>query len=132
MAVIELRRRCGGRTGPGRKSDFRVFMTKKKADSQSGFALGVRVSESVLKKVRWLEGDNVTVDFDSSTDTFTMRRVTDDSGNALSGQGKDGRALTVRYVVDQENVSLFGVDPGKGCDCELVTVTGDAVLFKRN
>lgn len=131
MAVIQLRRRSGGRRGLGEMSEFRLYITRKKADSHGGLALGVRVSQSVLRKVRWLAGDLVTLDFDPSTDTFTMRRVTDESGNALSGLGKDGTSLTVRYAVEPEHVTLFGIDPSRGCDCDVVTVTGDAVLFKR-
>jgi hypothetical protein len=131
MAVIQLRRKSGGGRPAGEKSDVRVYVTSRRGKPQSGLNLGVRLSHTVLKRVRWLNGDSVTLGYDESSDTWTMRRVTDNSGNALSQQGKNGGDLTVRYAIEPDHVAQFGLDVHRGADCHVIDVIENAVLFKR-
>jgi len=91
------------------------------------------VSAAILKRVRWIAGDFVTLDYDDGTSTFTMRRVDDTDGNALSEKGGNkGGMLTVRYSIDANAVPQLGLECGHGYDCDLVAVSGDSVLFKRS
>lgn len=131
MAVIQLRRKAGGHRR-GEKSDVRIYVTSRKGKPQSGLNLGVRLSNDVLKRVRWLNGDSVTLDYDESTDAWTMRRVTDNSGNALSQQGKNGGDLTVRYAIEPHHVVQFGLDVHRSAECHVMDVIDNAMLFKRH
>ena len=131
MAVIELRRKSRGSRVAGEKSDIRVYVTGSRRKPSTRLNLGVRLSEAVLKRVRWLEGDSVTLDYDESSDIWTMRRVTDNSGNSLSQQGKSGPDLTVRYAIEPGHVSQFGLNLHTGADCDVIDVIENAVLFRR-
>lgn len=133
MAIIQLRRRSpGGRGTRGKRSDICVWASRKTDGKRERFCVGLRVELSVLKRLRWMDDDCVTIDFDSGSGVWYMRRVDDDSGNCLSQQGKNGEYLTVRFTVDKSQLSVFGIgEDMKGYACDIVDIGVDTVSFKR-
>jgi len=130
MAVISLVRRSHGRTG-GQASDLRVYATaeRNKAGLPCRYSVGIRVSESCMKRLRWIIGDRVTADFDDEAMTWTVRRVTEGHGNCLSGQGKSGGSGTVRFAIEESQMKQFGLKYGDGYDCEFVSEDSGAAVF---
>lgn len=129
MAVIELVRKCRGGRSPGIKSDLRVYATIEKRQ-QHRFSIGIRVSESVMKRLRWLVGDLVRASFDDGRREWSLRRVSDNTGNRLSGQGRKDGAGTVRFAVEKDDLAVFGLDGDSGYDCCLVSCDGDVAVFR--
>lgn len=131
MAVIELCRKSRGGRGVGPKSDLRVYATREHG-SKKRFSVGIRLSETVMRRLRWLVGDLVRASFDDTTATWTVKRVADKTGNSLSGQGRKDGAGTVRFAVDQGDLSVFGLTGDEGYDCSLVDADGDSATFMRS
>ena len=109
MAVIELVRKSrGGRVGSV-KSDLRVYCTKETvkpgSKSRARFSVGLRVSEATMKRLRWIMGDRVSASYDNEALTWSIRRVSDRKGNALSGQGKNRGSGTVRFAVAETQLA---------------------------
>lgn len=131
MAVIELCRKSRGGRAPGPKSDLRVYHTRERGPN-GRFSVGIRVSENVMRRLRWIVGDYVRAAFDDTSKTWSLRRVTDDTGNRLSGQGRKDGAGTVRFAVDEDALAVFGLNGDAGYDCTLVEGDGEAALFRRD
>jgi hypothetical protein len=133
MAVIELVRKSkGGRSG-GTKSDLRVYCTREKSRPGSKakvrYSVGLRLSCAVMKRLRWILGDRVSAAFDDEAMTWTLRRVSDRSGNALSGQGRNRGDGTVRFAVEESQLDRFALDIGGGYDAVLAADDGDSAVF---
>lgn len=128
MPVFELVRKSSSR-GPGPKSDLRVFATKE-SGSKGRSSVGIRVSEPAMKRLRWLVGDFVTASFDDASFTWTIRRVADERGNRLSGQGKKDGCGTVRFAVDESDLPSLSLSLGSGYDCVLVSCDGESAVFR--
>jgi hypothetical protein len=131
MAVIQLVRKSNGGRSTGSQSDLRVYATRETPSKRGAvrYSIGLRVSESTMKRLRWLVGDYVSADFDDEAKTWTVRRVADKKGNALSGQGKGGKSATVRFAVEQSQLAIFGLDVGEGYDSQLIDDDGDCAVF---
>ena len=131
MAVIDLCRRSRGGRPSGAKSDVRVYAAKEKG-SKKRFSIGVRLSDTVMRRLRWIVGDLVRASFDDTSMTWTLRRVADKTGNRLSGQGRKDGAGTVRFCVDASQLSALGLDGDEGYDCTLVNADGDSASFRKD
>lgn len=131
MAVIELMRKAKGGRPTGTKSDLRVYVTREKGrpGSAGRFSIGLRVSETCMKRLRWIIGDHVSASFDDEAVTWTLRRVADRKGNALSAQGKNRGAATVRFAVEESHMPTFGLEVGEGYDATLTSDEGDCAVF---
>lgn len=129
MAVIELVRKCRGGRAPGIKSDLRVYATREKRN-QHRISIGIRVSESVMKRLRWIVGDLVRASFDDAKREWSLRRVSDKTGNRLSGQGRTDGAGTVRFACDASDLSVFCLDGDEGYDCRFISCDGDVAVFR--
>lgn len=129
MAVIELCRKSKGGRAAGPKSDLRVYVTKETGGKQR-FSVGIRVSETVMKRLRWLVGDYVKASFDDATMVWTLVRVADESGNRLSGQGRKDGAGTVRFAVEDHHLTAFGLSEEPGYNAALFSADGDSASFK--
>ncbi len=134
MAVIELVRKSrGGRVGSV-KSDLRVYCTKETvkpgSKSRARFSVGLRVSEATMKRLRWIMGDRVSASYDNEALTWSIRRVSDRKGNALSGQGKNRGSGTVRFAVDETQLAAFGLELGCGYDADFISDDLDCAVFK--
>ena len=130
MAVIELCRKSRGGRAHGRKSDVRVYCTREKRKKPT-VAIGIRLNETVMRRLRWIVGDFVRASFDDSSMTWTLRRVADKTGNRLSGQGRGDGAGTVRFSVDGEDLTAFGLDGDEGYDCSLVASDSESATFRK-
>jgi hypothetical protein len=82
-----------------------------------------------MKRLRWIVGDHVSALFDDEAKTWTVRRVADRKGNALSGQGRTGGSGTVRFAVEEPQLAVFGLVGGEGYDANLVSDDGDCAVF---
>ncbi|MEY3203922.1 MAG: hypothetical protein RLZZ21_253 [Planctomycetota bacterium] len=129
MAVIELMRKSKGGRVACAQSDLRVYFTRETSKTRPRFSVGLRVSEQVMKRLRWIVGDHVSAAYDNEAKTWSIRRVADRKGNALSGQGKKGGSGTVRFAVDESQMEAFGIEVGDGYDAELVSDDGDLAVF---
>ncbi len=130
MAVISLVRKSHGRSASG-ASDLRVYATaeRKKSGEPSRYSIGLRVSEPCMKRLRWILGDHVSAEFDDEAMTWTLRRVSDEQGNCLSGQGKNGGSGTVRFAVDESQMRTFGLSLGEGYDASLASEDQGIAVF---
>lgn len=131
MAVIELCRKSRGGRAPGPKSDLRVYATQEKGRNGRS-CIGIRVHESVMKRMRWIVGDYVRASFDDSANTWSLRRVTDQTGNRLSDQGRKDGVGTVRFAVEEPELYVFGLESGSGYDCTLIECDGEVAVFRRD
>ena len=131
MAVIELARKTRGGHARGAKSDLRVYATRENSKKRGRWSLGIRVSEATMKRLRWILGDFVAASFNDETQSWTLCRVSDRTGNALSGQGKKTGSGTVRFAIDESHLGPFGLDSGEGYDCVLVSSDTEAAVFTR-
>ena len=131
MAVIELVRKAKGGRPTGTQSDLRVYATREtgRKGSPGRFSVGLRVSGATMKRLRWIVGDHVSALFDDEAKTWTVRRVADRKGNALSGQGRTGGSGTVRFAVEEPQLAVFGLVGGEGYDANLVSDDGDCAVF---
>lgn len=128
MAVIELTRRANGRQGSKTKSDLRVYGVSEKKGRMS---VGLRVSDSCMKRIGWSVGDRVTASFDDETHTWTIQKATDrKKGNALSGHSKGGGSGTVRFVIERMQFAPLRLNGTEGYDAYLVSFDADRATFK--
>jgi hypothetical protein len=102
---------------------------KNKTGEPIRYSVGLRVSESCMKRLRWIIGDHVAADFDNEAMTWTLRRVSDQQGNCLSGQGKNGGSGTVRFAVDESELQTLGLSLGQGYDGSLKSEDQGAAVF---
>lgn len=130
MAVISLMRKSHGRSA-GQASDLRVYATaeRDKSGAPSRYSIGLRVSEACMKRLRWILGDHVSAEFDDEAMTWTLRRVSDEQGNCLSGQGRNGGSGTVRFAVDESQMRAFGLRCGDGYDASLSSEDQGVAVF---
>jgi hypothetical protein len=132
MAIIELARK--GRTCRIGSSvaALRVYAVDDKHEvvhKKTRFQVALRVSSAAMRKLKWIAGDRVTALFDDENRTWTLTRVSDRNGNALSGKGKKTGTATVRFSVTRDQLSAFGLREGEGYDADLVSDEGDAGVF---
>jgi hypothetical protein len=127
MAGFVLGRKSHG-GGRGRDmSDLRVFAS---GESDGTFSIGLRVSESVMKRMRWLHGDSVVASFDDEGMVWTIRRVADSKkGNRLSNCGRTTSHGTVRFTAVEEWLAQAGLSAGDGYDCKLKSSDGESASF---
>ena len=129
MAVIELCRKSKGGRSNGPKSDLRVYTTRESGPSRR-FSIGLRINETVMRRLRWLVGDYVRASFDDSAMTWTIKRVADKTGNRLSGQGRNNGDGTVRFAIERSDMEAFGLTGDEGYDCSLLDADSDSATFK--
>lgn len=129
MGVITFNRMVRGGRKVGELSDMRVYVHEK-GDRRSYVAL--RISPKVMRLLRWKTGDQVTASYDTSSKQWTLRRVTDNSGNSLSSQGHKTGSGTVRFVTPASQFKSIGFDGGSGgYECALLRDDPDVAVFER-
>ena len=129
MGIIQLRRSARGGRRPGDQlTDVRVFAT---GSGAKRVAVGIRFGESLLARMRWIDGDKVTADFNEDLMEWTCARTNNNGeGNALSSGGKKSVSLTVRFTVRPQSLSSFGLETGSGYDCVVTSTTAEGVKFR--
>ena len=120
------RRTLGGRSVT--KSGLLVS----KGESESGDKhISFRLSEDVLSRLRWIEGDLVVAGIarnGNATGTCKMRRVPSprEGGCKLSGHGKQSvKSLVVRFTVDESEFNRVFCDNRSPYAGELLRVEDD-------
>jgi len=120
------RRTLGGRAG--RKSGLLVSGGESDGGDKH---ISFRLSEDVLSRLRWIEGDLVVAGVarnGSATGTCKMRRVPSpkEGGCKLSGHGRQSvKSLVVRFTVDEGEFSRVFCDGGSPYPGELLRVEDD-------
>lgn len=130
MAVIELARKSKGGVRMSDASDLRVYCTTESAKKGGRHSIGIRVRNSVMKRLRWMIGDKVVAKFDDERKTWTVERVTDGTGNALSSQGHNEGHGTVRFACDSLVADRCGLTNGGGYDCRMISSDEKRAVFE--
>ena len=129
MSVIEFQRRNPGGRRPGNNSDLLVYISQSQPDR--GKAVCLRVSSKTMHELRWIAGDYVVAAYDSDTRRWTVKRVSDDCGNKLSGKGTKGHGGTVRFSLLNVDTKQLGFVGDKGYSCMLVDADSKSAVFEK-
>lgn len=89
------------------------------SDGKNRKALAISVGTALMKSLRWVTGDRVTIDFDPTESTITLRRVLHNSttvcwmlSQIYSGKTRHGvvAAATVKISATPMLLQAFGMD----------------------
>lgn len=124
-----FKRRSNGGSGRHSAADLLVFVAARGSKGNTSF--GLRLSDKVLRELRWQAGDHVTSEYDPKTRRWKLRLSDEHEGNKLSGKGNGTCSANVRFSVEASDIENIGLKDRMSYECLLVDCDRESCVFER-
>ena len=126
---IVFKRKTNGRSGRHSAADLLVFVAAR--GSKGNISFGLRLSDKVLRELRWQAGDHVTSEYEPEKKRWKLRLANEYEGNKLSGKGNGTACANVRFSVDASELQSIGLKDRMSYECLLVDCDRESCVFER-
>ena len=118
----------GGAVGDPEECQLAKHRTGPKEQSKGYHTCAITLGSARMRRMRWVDGDRVQLQFDTETRMIRISRVVNEKGVVLRIRGKTGTARTSCHPQEQAMAAIFpnGKTPFRP---KPVTETAEGIIF---